>query len=206
MPQYLCRNCGKECFAKYKSHEKSFCSHQCANEFRWKNVPKKVITLVCQHCGNEFVVKKSDYRLKSGGIKYCSKACSFEARKTGTIVQCKTCGKEFYSTRQKFCSPECSSSYRSKHSPKKLYMENGYLVEHVKGYNKKGNAKKHRLVVEEAIGRRLTKDEVVHHINGDKTDNRLENLKIMSRSEHSSFHRKDEKANGKHLFGGHNNN
>lgn len=46
----------------------------------------------------------------------------------------------------------------------------------------------HRLVVEESIGRRLDKREVVHHINGDKTDNHIENLEIMSISEHAKFH------------------
>lgn len=48
----------------------------------------------------------------------------------------------------------------------------------------------HRAVMEEHIGRKLTEDEVVHHINGDKTDNRLENLQLMTRGEHSTMHNK----------------
>jgi hypothetical protein len=42
----------------------------------------------------------------------------------------------------------------------------------------------HRLVVENWLKRYLTPDEHVHHINGVKDDNRLENLEIMSNSEH----------------------
>jgi DNA-binding CsgD family transcriptional regulator len=42
--------------------------------------------------------------------------------------------------------------------------------------------------MEQSIGRGLRDDEVVHHINGDITDNRLENLKIMSPTEHSKYH------------------
>lgn len=42
---------------------------------------------------------------------------------------------------------------------------NGYVIEH-------------RLVVGRALGRRLTKHETVHHINGDRSDNRLENLQL----------------------------
>jgi hypothetical protein len=42
--------------------------------------------------------------------------------------------------------------------------------------------KEHVLVVEEAIGRRLVPGEQVHHINGIRTDNRLENLQLCSSS------------------------
>jgi type II secretory pathway component PulL len=37
---------------------------------------------------------------------------------------------------------------------------------------------KHRVVMEEHIGRPLLPTETVHHINGDKLDNRIENLEI----------------------------
>ena len=48
----------------------------------------------------------------------------------------------------------------------------------------------HRLTVEEYLGVTLTKDQVIHHINGDKRDNRLENLQVMSRAEHTGLHAK----------------
>ena len=51
----------------------------------------------------------------------------------------------------------------------------------------------YRAVMEEHIGRKLAEDEVVHHINGDKTDNRLENLQLMTRGEHSTMHNKRRK-------------
>lgn len=44
--------------------------------------------------------------------------------------------------------------------------------------------------MEQKIGRKLRSDEVVHHINGDKTDNRIENLELISNSEHTSLHHK----------------
>ena len=46
----------------------------------------------------------------------------------------------------------------------------------------------HILMAEQKIGRALKPDEVVHHVNGDKEDNRPENLQVMKRSEHTRLH------------------
>lgn len=206
MVKYICEECGKECTAKKPSDAKRFCSHKCANIHRWKNAKKKETTLTCQNCGNLFTVKSSDSRLKNGTVKFCSKQCSSEAARVGKVKSCPICGKEFYTTRQTCCSKECAREYRKQHNTHKTYMENGYIVEYHGGYNKKGNVKQHRRIMEEHLGRRLTEEEVVHHINGIKTDNQIENLMVMNKREHSTYHRRQEKAEGRHLFGGYHNN
>lgn len=61
---------------------------------------------------------------------------------------------------------------------------NGYIV--VSDYKgRKGGALEHRVVMMEHLGRDLLRHESVHHINGDRSDNRLENLELWSSSQPS---------------------
>jgi len=46
----------------------------------------------------------------------------------------------------------------------------------------------HRLIYERTHGVTLTRADVIHHINGDKTDNRIENLVRTTQSVHRAMH------------------
>ena len=52
----------------------------------------------------------------------------------------------------------------------------------------------HRYVMEQYINRSLRSDEHIHHINGIKTDNRIENLEIVSNSSHQYRHKREFKV------------
>lgn len=66
-----------------------------------------------------------------------------------------------------------------------------YAPDHPCADSAKGYVLQHRLVMERKLGRFLTADELVHHINEDKTDNRPENLELTDMSEHASHHKAD---------------
>lgn len=61
------------------------------------------------------------------------------------------------------------------------YLQRSVVIDRDTGRRK--NILQHRVVMEQHLNRPLTEHETVHHLNGDRTDNRLDNLELWSKSQ-----------------------
>jgi len=59
--------------------------------------------------------------------------------------------------------------------------------------------------MEEQLGRKLLRGEIVHHVDGDNSNNDITNLKVITQSEHIALHREDLLAGKLSKDDGHNN-
>jgi len=77
----------------------------------------------------------------------------------------------------------CGSNNPAWNGGRRIRLD-GYIVI----WTPNGEMLEHRFIMEKHIGRSLSKDEIVHHKDENKQNNNLNNLEIMTRSEHASRH------------------
>ena len=123
-----------------------------------------VIWSACELCGKERWVQESNGKPHS---KYCPK-CSNNRRDIKTSMS-QEGSKHYHTQGYVLVMLYPSSPYFG------MADYNGYILEH-------------RLVMAKHLMRMLSTDELVHHGNGIKDDNRLENLEVTYRKEHFTEH------------------
>lgn len=166
----------------------------------WKTGQKKRRgeTNPCEVCGTP--VYRNATQAARGEGRFCSQECHNIAQTKEAVVKpCATCGSEMRlkpsQAARRYCKRACmargaiSRPLDRMHNGKPARLDpKGYVLiwepEHP-NKSMKGWHFEHRIMVERILGRYLTREEHVDHINQQKADNRLENLQVLSPSAHS---------------------
>ncbi|TEB09188.1 HNH endonuclease signature motif containing protein [Pelotomaculum propionicicum] len=137
---------------------------------RHKRIPR-----ICENpeCGRSFMAPLCD--VKRGNGRYCSRNCASRHRFIKGELKLTINRKGKDNPNWKGGATVHSDGYIYCFKPDHPHASNGYVFQH-------------RLVMEEKIGRYLKPDEVVHHIDGNKTNNNPDNLLLTTCSEHTRLH------------------
>lgn len=150
------------------------------------------IKLQCEQCKNYFeVVPSRQYVRKKGSYikrKYCSVKCSTEALKVF-----------WNSDEERLKRSSRQEGWKNSNWRGGLSLRGGYIyVNHPELHLHKhqGAVPRAVLTMEKSLNRKLNADEVVHHKNGVRTDDRIENLELIpNASIHAYIHGKQKDAN-----------
>ncbi len=215
--EVACAACGTMMLRRKTEVERNasgrfFCDRQCQAKIGVK--PHTGEYLACEQCGDYVYVRQHAL----DRWRFCSKTCydTWQARNAVTLT-CEYCGGEVRFSRsvaagaarrsgpRRFCSRTCMGLAAIKrplgweHNGKPARMdEDGYVwlwePDHPASGPYKGWIQQHRLVAEQMIGRLLTADDEVNHINRVRHDNRPVNLEVLDNLTHSRISRNQRKS------------
>jgi len=147
----------------------------------------------CKKCNKELTKELFRDLSTYYRAKYCSRTCYYEDHKLVMETRtCEACKKPFVvqsSKKKRTCSDACAYSL-NKRIGNRYINAHGYVV--VKSHGPFADANgfeyEHRKVMAEHLGRALKRWETVHHKDGNKQNNNLDNLELLDNTVHTSRH------------------
>jgi len=135
--------------------------------------------LVCTMCGGpRSVGRKQCHECYKKAARERSKKRNAMGIRTRYQKTCPVCKEPYTVTRKS--SRLCVSCFRK--SQRKNKATTDYRFSGKNDY-------KHRIIAEKTLKRTLTEDENTHHLDGNKSNNKKENLIVLRRADHTRLHR-----------------
>ena len=139
--------------------------------------------LICRQCGEQY----QPTRIRKKSV-YCSAQCSGKSKSFPLLTPFAVV-KEMYVEKSLTTREIAKKLGTTWKRVSKALKDNGVEMKGGRRAKKRSCSKTYRALVEKKIGRPLKTEEIVHHLDCDPTNNKIENLAVVSRQQHGKLHK-----------------